>query len=285
MAMEELLLTLLTVASVLAALVALRFMVAVRRFKLEQPENERNWVNDNAKLTRAHFDGNTVRLENVRDFTWRTTQDFDERWVEREVRLDQVSKIWLILEYFEPDKPQIAHTFLSFEFEDGQRLACSIEVRREQGERFHPLKGLGRSFELMYVWATEADAIGVRARCRTRSITHLLEGRVLREESKPALFESYLKRTNALAEKPEWYNTITNTCTTNLVQHINDIYPGRVPMGLAWLLPGLSPEMMEKERLIHIEEDLPTTMDRSRIDERALAWDGECDFGDWVRGA
>ncbi|MDP6234158.1 MAG: DUF4105 domain-containing protein, partial [Candidatus Poseidoniaceae archaeon] len=145
--------------------------------------------------------------------------------------------------------------------------------------------GLGRSFELMYVWATEADAIGVRARCRTRSITHLLEGRVLREESKPALFESYLKRTNALAEKPEWYNTITNTCTTNLVQHINDIYPGRVPMGLAWLLPGLSPEMMEKERLIHIEEDLPTTMDRSRIDERALAWDGECDFGDWVRGA
>ena len=135
----------------------------------------------------------------------------------------------------------------------------------------------------MYVWATEADAIGVRARCRTRSITHLLEGNVLREESKPALFRSYLNRTNALAEQPEWYNTITNTCTTNLVQHINDIYPGRVPMGLAWLLPGLSPEMMERENLIHIEEDLATTMERSRIDERALLWDGESNFGDWVR--
>ena len=281
--MEHLTYVFVTALVTFVALFVLRLMIAVRRFKLEQPENERNWVNDNAKLTRAHFNGNVVRLENVRDFTWRTTQDFDERWVEREVRLDQVSKVWLILEYFEPEKPQIAHTFLSFEFEDGQRLACSIEVRREQGERFHPLKGLGRSFELMYVWATEADAIGVRARCRTRSITHLLEGRVLREESKPALFESYLKRTNALAEKPEWYNTITNTCTTNLVQHINDIYPGRVPMGLAWLLPGLSPEMMERERLIHIEEDLTTTMDRSRIDERALEWDGECDFGDWVR--
>ncbi len=283
--MEHLTYAFVAIAVTLVVLFVLRLMIAVRRFKLEQPENERNWVNDNAKLTRAHFDGNVVRLENVRDFTWRSTQDFDERWVEREVRLDQVSKVWLILEYFEPDKPQIAHTFLSFEFEDGQRLACSIEVRREQGERFHPLKGLGRSFELMYVWATEADAIGVRARCRTRSITHLLEGRVLREESKPALFESYLKRTNALAEKPEWYNTITNTCTTNLVQHINDIYPGRVPMGLAWLLPGLSPEMMERERLIHIEEDLSTTMERSRIDKRALDWDGECDFGDWVRSA
>ena len=276
---------LLAIGATLAVLFVLRLMIAVRRFKLEQPMNERNWVNDNAQLTRVAIDGNTAHLVNVRDFHWRTTTEYDERWVERTVRIDQVSKIWLILEYFEPDKPQIAHTFLSFEFEDGQRLACSIEVRREQGERFHPLKGLGRNFELMYVWATEADAIGVRARCRTRSITHLLEGNVLREESKPALFRSYLNRTNALAEKPEWYNTITNTCTTNLVQHINDIYPGRVPMGLAWLLPGLSPEMMERENLIHIEEDLAATMERSRIDERALSWDEESDFGDWVRSA
>lgn len=283
--MEDILLVLLFGAGAFVLLLVLRLVIAVRRFKLEQPENERNWVNDNAELTRAHFDGNTVRLENVRDFSWRTTQDYDERWVERTVRLDLVSRVWLILEYFEPDKPQIAHTFLSFEFEDGQRLACSIEVRREQGERFHPLKGLARQFELMYVWATEADAIGVRARCRKRSVTHLLEGRFLKEESKPALLESYLKRTNALAERPEWYNTITNTCTTNLVQHVNDIYPGRVPMGLAWLLPGLSPEMMERERLIHIDEDLTTTMERSRIDERALAWDGTGDFGDWVRSA
>ena len=272
-------------AATLAVMFVLRLMIAVRRFKLEQPQNERNWVNDNAQLTRAHIEGNTVRLENVRDFHWRTTTDYDESWVERTVRIDQVSRIWLVLEYFEPNRPEIAHTLLSFEFEDGQRLACSIEVRREQGERFHPLKGLTKQFELMYVWATEADAIGVRARCRTRSVTHLLEGKVLREESKPALFLSYLKRTNALVENPEWYNTITNTCTTNLVQHINDIYPGRVPMGLAWLLPGLSPEMMERENLIHIEEDLPTTMERSRIDERALAWDGEGDFGDWVRSA
>lgn len=281
--MEHLLFVFFGSMATVAVLFVLRLMIAVRRFKLEQPMNERNWVNDNAQLTRVNIEGNTAHLVNVRDFRWRTTSDYDERWVERTVRIDQVSKIWLILEYFEPEKPQIAHTFLSFEFEDGQRLACSIEVRREQGERFHPLKGMGRNFELMYVWATEADAIGVRTRCRTRSITHLLEGNVLREESKPALFRSYLNRTNALAEKPEWYNTITNTCTTNLVQHINDIYPGRVPMGLAWLLPGLSPEMMEREKLIRIEEDLATTMERSRIDERALSWDQENDFGDWVR--
>ena len=203
-------------------LFVLRLMIAVRRFKLEQPMNERNWVNDNAQLTRVIIDGNTAHLVNVRDFHWRTTTDYDERWVERTVRIDQVSRIWLVLEYFEPDRPEIAHTLLSFEFEDGQRLACSIEVRREQGERFHP-EGAWSQLRTDVRLGHGSGRHRRRARCRTRSITHLLEGNVLREESKPALFRSYLNRTNALAEKPEWYNTITNTCTTNLVQHINDI--------------------------------------------------------------
>ena len=37
-----------------------------------------------------------------------------------------------------------AHTFLSFGFEDGRRLAISVEVRRERGESFSPLRGLLR---------------------------------------------------------------------------------------------------------------------------------------------
>ena len=131
---------LLAIGATLAVLFVLRLMIAVRRFKLEQPMNERNWVNDNAQLTRVTIDGNTAHLVNVRDFRWRTTTDYDERWVERTVRIDQVSRIWLVLEYFEPDRPEIAHTLLSFEFEDGQRLACSIEVRREQGERQEQLR-------------------------------------------------------------------------------------------------------------------------------------------------
>ena len=63
-------------------------------------------------------------MVNVRDFHWRSTTDC-ERWVERTVRIDQVSRIWLVLNTSSPDRPEIAHTLLSFEFEDGQRLACS----------------------------------------------------------------------------------------------------------------------------------------------------------------
>ena len=56
-------------------------------------------------------------------------------------------------------------TIMSFEMSDRTRLACSIEVRRRE-ERYHPIKGLFRQYELIYVWATEKDVIGVRTRCR-----------------------------------------------------------------------------------------------------------------------
>ena len=54
----------------------------------------------------------------------------------------------------------MVHTILSYEFEDGRRLACSIEVRRKKGSRYHPLKGIFRAYELIYVWGTERDIIG-----------------------------------------------------------------------------------------------------------------------------
>ena len=47
---------------------------------------------------------------------------------------------------------------------------------KEKGSRYHPLKGIFRSYELIYVWGTERDIIGVRSRCRRKSKTHLLKG-------------------------------------------------------------------------------------------------------------
>ena len=148
-----------------------------------KPSNERDWVVENKKMAYAEFDGDEVALSNVRDFGWRTTRDYDERWTEMRFRLSEVCKIWLVLEYFDPKRQPIAHTLISFEFEDGRRLACSIEVRREAGEVYHPLKGMLRQYELLYIWGTESDVIGVRAKCRRKSKTHLFEGVVLGEDS------------------------------------------------------------------------------------------------------
>ena len=255
----------------------------VRHLKL-RPSNERFWVNDNARMATAEFDGEKVTIRNVRDFEWRSTKDFDERWIDVTMSLDKMAKIWFVLEYFEPSKKQMAHTIMVFEDDDGQRIACSIEVRREQGERYHPIKGLFRQYELIYVWATERDVIGVRTRCRKKSVTHLFEAVVLGPGNERRMLESYLRRSNKLSIEPEWYNTITNTCTTNIVAHVNEVYPGRVPWGVSILLPGLSPRLLSRNNLVKMTGTLEETLRDSVIDERAMRWDGAVDFGDWIRG-
>ena len=254
----------------------------IRHLKL-RPSNDRSWVNDNDKLAKAEFGDNLVTIRNVRDFRWRTTKDYDENWIDMKFDLNKISKLWFVLEYFEPKRKQMAHTIMVFESENGKRIACSIEVRREKGERYHPLKGLFRQYELIYVWSTESDVIGVRTRCRRKSVTHLFEAIVLGPGNERRMFESYLNRTNKLRISPEWYNTITNTCSTNIVRHVNEVYPGRVPRTMAILLPGISPRILKKNNLVKMGTSIDESMESSKIDEKAINWSGETDFGDWIR--
>jgi len=257
--------------------------LVLMRYLLLKPSNDRSWVNDNKRLANAEFEGDYVIIRNIRDFNWRSTRDYDERWIEKKFNLTEVSKIWFVLEYFDPKKRQMAHTILGFEFKDGSRICCSIEVRRERGEKYHPIRGFFRQYELIYVWATESDAIGVRTRCRRKSVTHLFEAVVLGPGNERRMLESYLNRTNKLYEDPEWYNTITNTCTTNIVKHVNEVYPGRVPRAIAILLPGLSPKMLYKNNLVKINSSLEKTLEESIIDSKAQTWDGVSDFGNLIR--
>lgn len=266
--------------AIIGLLSLLAIWIRVRRLR---PSNDRSWVNDNSRNATIEFQGDIAKIKNIRDFDWRSTKDFDERWIDDEFDLSKVDSIWLTLEYFDPRHRQMAHTILSFQFEDGRRLACSIEVRREQGEKYHPVKGLFREYELIYVWATERDVIGVRTRCRKHSVTHLFKAVVLGPGNERRMLESYLKRTNDLAQNPEWYNTITNTCTTNIVRHVNEVYPKRVPRAISILMPGLSPKMLERANLIEMKGTLEETLAACEIDEKAKSWNGEDDFGDVIR--
>ena len=49
------------------------------------------------------------------------------------------------------------------------------------------------------------------------------------------------------------------------------------------LLPGLSPGLLKRNNLIRIDDSLEQTLESSLIDQRSAEWDGESDFGDWIR--
>jgi len=84
-------------------------LVVMRHLRIK-PSNERDWVVENKKMAYAEFDGDEVELSNVRDFSWRTTRDYDERWTEMSFRLSEVCKIWLVLEYLGPKRQPVAST-------------------------------------------------------------------------------------------------------------------------------------------------------------------------------
>ena len=93
----------------------------------------------------------------------------------------------------------------------------------------------------MYVIADERDVITLRSNFRKDDV-FLYPIRTTPERRRQMLVEM-LQRANRLAEHPEFYNTLTNTCTTNIVRHVNTISAGRVPWSYKVLLPACSDEL------------------------------------------
>jgi hypothetical protein len=213
---------------------------AVRR-----PSTARNWSPDQAQLPRVTVEGPVITVENVRNFAYRSTSDYDVRYESRTYDLRKLDSLWFGLERF--GQPGMAHTFLSFGFGE-QYLAVSAEIRKEKGESFSPWRGLLDQYELMYVLADERDVIGLRTNHRKDPVW--LYPVNAKPETIQRVFLDVAGRVNKLATDPEFYNTLTNTCTTNIVRHVNRIAPNKVPFSMRIVLPATSDRLARDLGLI-----------------------------------
>lgn len=200
---------------------------------MSTPENEREWTLDQKVLPYAEFDNNFVTIKNIRNFSYTSEHTYTPSYYDKTYNIDELKSVDFIVEPLA--EIAVAHTFLSFGFENGEYLAISVEIRKEVGEEFSPVKGLFDQFELMYVIADERDVIRLRA--LHRNDTLYLYPTIVTKEKVQELFVHMIHRVNGLKKTPEFYNTITNTCTTNIVDHINAITERRVPWDLRVLLP------------------------------------------------
>lgn len=257
-------------------------VIRVAMLLLLRPSNDRDWSPDMVRLPAARFHGDSVTVANVRNIRYRSTDDFDVRWEERSYDLRRLESVWFVVEPFS-GVPGPAHTFVSFGFGNGEFVGISVELRREVGEHFSPLKGMLRQYELTYVVADERDLIGLRANHRRDSV-YLYPVRTTPEKMR-ALFVEMLGRANALAARPEFYNTLTSTCTTNIVRHINTIAPRRIPLSVKVLLPAFADELAYDLGLI--ETALPRDSFRSayRINAQAAEYADRDDFSTGIRSA
>jgi hypothetical protein len=259
------------------ALAAAAFSAVVLR---RHPSNDRNWAPDQRELATARFAGDSVFVHNVRNVHYRTTHDFDVRYEDRAYDLRRLESVWFIVEPFSGMKGP-AHTFVSYGFADGQYVAISVEIRKEVGESFSPWRGASRAYELTYVVGDERDLIGLRANFRHDSV-YLYRTTATPEKARQ-MFVSMLERADTLAVRPEFYNTLTSTCTTNIVRHVNEISPKRVPFSFKTLLPAYADELAYKVGLLDTMVAFDTLRARAKINARAAAYADSADFSRLIR--
>ena len=266
------------VAPELPALAA--FLGVAIWYALIPASNDREWSPDQAVLPDIEIGEDVVRIRNLRDFEYRSMDDYTPRYADGTFALDDLRSVDWVLETFSAF-PGAAHSFLSFGFAGGRYVAISVEVRKEKGEEYSAVKGLFKQHDLMYVIGTERDLIGLRTNHRHDDV-YLFPVRAT-PEKKRALFLDMVRRAKALQERPEFYNTLTNACTTNLVDHVNRISPRRVPFGLEAVLPGYADSLAYNLGLLDTDVPLEELRARYRINELAGAAEGREDFSQKIR--
>lgn len=258
----------------LYVLVAVVVLVAFVLYTLK-PRLDRDWAVDQARLPTATFDDGRVTIRNVRSFAWRTLSDFDVRWTERTYTLDAIRSVDYVVVPFGKFQG-MAHSFLTFGFEDGRHIAISAETRREEREAYNPIRGLLRQYEIVYVIGDERDLIGLRANVRKNTV-YMYPIRATQAQVQ-ALFESMLHRANALSREPEFYNTLFNNCATNIQRHVNELLEAPHPYTLRVAVPGYSARFAYEHGLIDTDKRFSEAREHFRINARS-AWiaDGEPD--------
>jgi hypothetical protein len=242
------------------------------------PSNNRDWTPDVARAARATFDGSRVTVDNVRNFNYRSESDYDQRWETRTYNLNQVRGVDLFLSFWGPT--QITHTIASWEFDGDQHLAISIETRKEKGESYSALRGFFRQYELYYVVADERDLVGLRTDYRGEQV-YLYRIRVPASQAR-ALLVDYLDEVNRLADHPQWYNALTQNCTTTIRGHAQHVGAGG---RLDWrlLANGHLDELLYERGQIDTDLPLADLRIRSNITEKAKAAENSPDFSVRIR--
>jgi len=233
-----------------------------------RPLADRDWAADVAQTVRGEVVGDKLTLTNVRNFEWRTQDDFTPAWETRRYDLSKLVSADLIADYWAGET--IAHTMVSFGFSDGRYLVWSIEMRRRKDQAFSAIEGFFKQAELVVLAGDERDFFRVRTNLRKEDL------RLYRLQISPAMARqallAYVDEANRLASEPRWYNTATTNCTTLVFQIAKVVEPG-IPLDWRVLLSGHFPDYAYDHGALDRSVPFPELRERAKIAARAQAAD------------
>jgi hypothetical protein len=293
-----------TVRAVLVGLLALlgvaailgRFVRTLRHFRLAfvlacacllgwwlriEPRNAREWQPEVAVLPFAEIHGGLVTVHNIRNFDYRSETDFTPRYYDKTFDLRKLDTVDLIASYWMGDA--IAHMMVSFGFAGQDYLTMSIETRKERGESYSTLAGFFKRYQLYYVVADERDLIRVRTKYRKDPPEDVYLYRTnAPPENVRRLFLSYIEKINSLKDHPEFYNTLTTNCTTNLWMHTK-VNQASIPFDWKILASGYVPLLAYEYGRLDTRLPFDELRRRSHINEAAVAANDAPDFSQRIR--
>lgn len=242
------------------------------------PSNNRDWQPDLAVLPYATINGNAVTIHNIRNNDYRTETDYTVRHYDRTFDLTKLKSADLFLVYW--GSPYIAHTMFSFGFGDGNFVCFSIETRKEKGEEYSAIKGFFRQYEITYVVADERDLVRLRTNYRNENV--YLYRLKATPEAIQEVFLSYLREVNRLKEKPEWYNALTDNCTTALRGHTAPYNP-RAKLDWRIIVNGLGDQFLYEQQILDQSLPFAELKARSHVNARGQAADKDPKFSQRIR--
>lgn len=243
-----------------------------------EPRNDRDWQAEVARAPHGELHGDLLTLYDVRNFDYRSETDFTPQYYDRTYDLRTLRGLDLVLSYWAG--PEIAHTIMVWEFTEGPPLAISIETRKEKGEEYSAVLGFFKQYELFYVAADERDLVRLRTNYRGEHVylyhltTPIADAR--------ALLLDYVARMNALWKTPEFYDALTQNCTTTIRAHAHHIGAGGA---LNWrlLVNGYLDELLYERGVLDRSLPFPELKRVSLIDAKAQAADQDPAFSERIR--
>jgi len=250
----------------IVVLVILGLMIVWQGMKKVSLEGD--WQEQLAVISTATFDGDTVTVKNVRNFRYDPTEaDMYPAFYDKTYDLSQIEKVWFVSEPFNENKVA-AHTFVSFEFTNGDFLSISIEARKTKDQHYSIWQGMLRMYPLVYIAADERDVILLRANVRKDNV-YVYPIKLESPDNARVLLTNMLTRMNELTSTdPAWYNTLFANCTSVIAWHVNQITPGRIsPLSWQLWLTASADELALKHGLLDTNLSIEDARTKYRVDQ------------------
>lgn len=188
---------------------------------LPNPQPEA-WETPWAQTPEFHLEGDRLTISHLRDFSYRTPDDFDVRYRTETYDLSTITGADFAECYWD-GHVAICHTMLSFSFADGRHLVVSGETRLPKGVEQNAVGGLYKQYGIAYLFGTEEDIFALRTNYRHEDL-YLYPMNITPQQARALLLRMVSIAETAHRDHTA-YNTLTNNCSSGIVNSF--VPPGR----------------------------------------------------------